>query len=305
MIYAYVNKKISPERKQVIRQANDIIEEYRLQGYCITLRQLYYQFVSRNLLENSKSSYQRLCNIIRDGRMAGMIDWDVIVDRTRNLESRSHWDSPKEIIESCVDDFHVDLWEGQSNRVEVWIEKDALISVIEDTCDRWDCPYLSCRGYTSVSEMREAALRIQAATRCGCRYTILYAGDHDPSGSDMSRDIRQRLTGFGARFEFHRIALNIGQVEKFSLPPNRIKDTDSRSGSYQRRYGKECWELDALPPSELTHLIESSIESHLDSPSLFDARKREAEQGRKILQGFSKNYSIFVELLADSAGNIN
>ena len=170
MRYAYINKKISEERKLIIQQANDIIEEYQSQGYCITLRQLFYQYVSRNLLENSKSSYQRLCGIIRDGRMAGMIDWDAIVDRTRNLESRSHWNSPKDIIESCVNDFHVDLWEGQTNRVEVWIEKDALIGVIEETCYDLDCPYFACRGYTSASEMREAALRIQAATRRGHKY---------------------------------------------------------------------------------------------------------------------------------------
>lgn len=274
-LHAYINKRISAERMELIVEANKIIQEYQDEGYSITLRQLYYQFVSRNLLENSKNSYQRLCAVMRDARMAGLVDWDAIVDRTRHLETRSRWTSPKSLIDSCADDFHVHLWQGQINRVEVWIEKDALISVIEDTCYSWDCPYLACRGYNSASEMREAALRIIRATKQGCRYTILYAGDHDPSGSDMSNDIQNRLIQFGARFQFRRIALNMEQVEKFKLPP-----------------------------SELIRLIESSIRSYVDDPVRFNARISEAEQGREILRAFSENYADLADLV-QPGGNAN
>jgi hypothetical protein len=296
-LHAYTNKRISAERMKLIEEANKIIEEYQQEGYSITLRQLYYQFVSRNFLENSKKSYQRLCALMKDARMAGLVDWNAIVDRTRHLERRASWSSPKSIIDSCADDFHVHLWEGQKNRVEVWIEKDALVSVIEDTCYSLDCPFLACRGYNSASEMREAALRIIKATRYCCRYTILYAGDHDPSGSDMSEDICKRLKQFGARFNFHRIALNIGQVERFNLPPNKIKDSDSRSKKYKQRFGSECWELDALPPSELIGIINESIRSFIDNPLVFNARIAEAEQGRHILQAFAENYTDLADLV--------
>jgi hypothetical protein len=296
-LHAYINKRISAERMELIEEANKIIEEYQLEGYSITLRQLYYQFVSRNLLENSKKSYQRLCALMKDARMVGLIDWDAIVDRTRNLETRARWSSPQSIIDTCADGFHVHLWEGQKNRVEVWIEKDALVSVIEDTCYDLDCPFLACRGYNSASEMREAALRITKASQFGCHYTILYAGDHDPSGSDMSEDIRKRLKQFRARFDFHRIALNMEQIEQFKLPPNKIKDSDSRSKKYQQRFGSECWELDALPPSELIRIISESIRSFIDNLRAFDARLDEAEQGRKILRAFADNYTDLADLV--------
>ena len=44
----------------VIEQANVIIAEYAAQGFTMTLRQLYYQFVSRDLLANELKSYKRL-----------------------------------------------------------------------------------------------------------------------------------------------------------------------------------------------------------------------------------------------------
>ena len=300
MLYAYVNKRLSAACLNMINSANAIISEYQLQGYLITLRQLFYQFVSRNLLENSKSAYQKVCKFTRDGRMTGLIDWDAFVDNTRHLETRARWNSPRSILDACASQYHVDLWKGQASRVEVWIEKDALVNVIKDTCNRWDCPYLACRGYTSLSEIREAALRIMHAKEQGYRYTILYAGDHDPSGSDMSRDIQDRLSEFGASFNFQRIALNMDQVKQFALPPNRIKESDSRSQNYERNYGTtDCWELDALPPNELNRVIETGIKQHISDDELFNARINKAKRGRKTLREIAVQFKTVAKMVQD------
>ena len=113
----------------------------------------------------------------------------------------------------------------------------------------------------------------------------------------MSEDIRKRLLQFGARFDFRRIALNMEQVERFHLPPNKIKASDSRSKKYKQRFGTECWELDALPPSELIGIIDTSIQSYIDNPGAFKARVDEAEQGRKILRAFAENYGDLADLV--------
>jgi len=293
VLQAYSTKRIQRRRLDLIETANKIIAEYR---YGITLRQLYYQFVARNLEENSKKAYGRIVTLMTDARMAGLTDWDAIVDRTRQLETRARWLSPEAIIASCADEFHMHLWEGQKNRVEVWVEKQALLSVIEDTCYDLDCPYLACRGYNSATVMRETALRIIKATKQGCRYTILYCGDLDPSGSDMSEDICKRLQQFGARFEFRRIALNLDQVTQFNLPPNRVKISDVRAEKFKQRYGSDCWELDSLPPSELIRLIDTSIRSYIDDPAAFKRRIAEVEQGRKILREFAERYRDIADL---------
>src|SRR5579864_7879084 len=85
----------------IVKKANEIIAEYAAQGFDLTLRQLYYQFVSRDLIPNTQKDYKNLGSIINDARLAGMIDWETIVDRTRELRSLSHWSDPSEIIAAC------------------------------------------------------------------------------------------------------------------------------------------------------------------------------------------------------------
>lgn len=194
---AYIPKRFSADRLDMIRNANAICAQYQAQGLQLTLRQLYYQFVARDLLPNKQSEYKRLGDTLNDARMAGEMDWDYLVDRTRNLESLAHWESPAEIIEIVSRQYRTDRWADQGRRVEVWIEKDAGIGVIEGVCEANDVPYFSCRGYTSVSEIHAAAQRLRGyMSDEHAAVTILHIGDHDPSGLDMSRDIRERLERF-------------------------------------------------------------------------------------------------------------
>jgi hypothetical protein len=131
----------------MIEQANAIIDEYAGQGFDLTLRQLFYQFVARGLIANTQREYKNLGSVVNDGRLAGLVDWESIVDRTRNLRELSHWSSPREIVQGCARQFRYNLWDDQPAYVEVWIEKDALVGVIEGVCHRWDVPHFSCRGY--------------------------------------------------------------------------------------------------------------------------------------------------------------
>ncbi len=292
----YQDLVFQAKSKKVIDQANEIIEEYRLQGFDLTLRQLYYQFVSRDLLKNSQKEYKRLGSIINDARLAGLVDWDAITDRTRNLRSLGHWDSPKDIIDSCVRSYRIDKWEGQPYRPEVWIEKDALVGVLESVCPELDVPYFSCRGYTSQSEMWSAAGRLKAHARDGQQAIIFHLGDHDPSGLDMSRDIEERLKLFGAEVEFHRIALNMDQVEEYSPPPNPAKMTDSRIDAYFKKYGNESWELDALDPNTITDLIRKNIEEIRHERKWMEAEEQENE-GRRLLTQVKVNWDKITKKL--------
>lgn len=193
----YIPKSMSSDRLAMVRAANAICAEYQAQGLQLTLRQLYYQFVARDLLPNKQSEYKRLGDTLNDARMSGRMDWDFLVDRTRNLESLPHWASPAEIIRQVSRQYRTDRWAEQGQRVEVWIEKDAGIGVIEGVCQANDVPYFSCRGYTSVSEIHSAAQRLRGYMQDEhAAVTILHIGDHDPSGLDMSRDIRDRLERF-------------------------------------------------------------------------------------------------------------
>jgi hypothetical protein len=290
----YVKKTFGTASLKLIEIANQIIVEYQAQGFDLTLRQLYYQFVSRDIIANKQSEYKRLGSIINDARLAGMIDWDAIVDRTRELRKNAHWDSPGEIVAACAKQYQVDKWEGQEYRVEVWIEKDALVGVIEKICQKLDVPYFSCRGYTSQSEMHGAAKRLEAwSDDYDQKIVIIHLGDHDPSGKDMSRDIQDRMDLFTNQnriIEVERIALNMDQVRKYNPPPNPAKLTDSRCAGYIKEFGNKSWELDALDPKVIANLITKTVNKYLDM-DLFSKKLTLEEKHKASLLTAAKKLS--------------
>lgn len=326
----YKDRQFTPASARMIRQANEIIGQYQAQGFQLTLRQLYYQFVSRDLLPNRQNEYNRLGSVINDARLAGQIDWEAIIDRTRNLQSLAHWDNPQQILSAVAQQFRTERWETQPRRVEVWIEKDALVGVIEGVCNRWDIPFFSCRGYTSASELWAAAQRLGAYIQAGQAVTILHLGDHDPSGKDMTRDIFDRLDlflttdlgdvlGYGVDdmgdpwddiadgfsvnydnrppFEVDRIALNWDQIQQYQPPPNPAKLTDSRAQAYIAEFGRESWELDALEPAVLSGLIEDQVDQIID-PQKWEQATDEMEQHRTHLVQVHRRWDEVVEVLS-------
>jgi len=282
-VQQYTWVKFRADSKAVLKQALTIMGEYAAKGFDLTLRQLYYQFVARGWLANNERNYKRLGGIISDGRLAGVIPWDAICDRTRHCRISPHWNSPADILISAASQFAVDKWKDQKTRVEVWIEKDALVDVIAGPCQKWDVPYLSCRGYVSQSELwRDAQRHIKWAEDEGQDIVILHLGDHDPSGIDMSRDIANRLGIFDDHVELKRIALTMDQVDELQPPPNPAKVTDVRFAGYEREYGDQSWELDALPPEFLVNLVEKHIEEIVDE-DLWNEQKAREDRGREKL----------------------
>lgn len=280
---------------ELIERVNSIITEYDAQGYELTLRQVYYQLVARGYIPNNERSYKNLGELINNGRLAGLIDWYAIVDRTRNLRNNSHWDSPSEVINSARYSYMLDRWEDQPNYVEVWVEKDALIGIVSQICRKLDVPHFSCRGYTSQSEMWSAAQRFIRQSHRESR-TIIHLGDHDPSGIDMSRDIQDRLNMFGADVFVKRVALTMEQIETFNPPPNPTKLSDARANGYIEEYGHECWELDALEPRIITDLIEGEVTALVDM-ELFRETERKESKDKLDIQKICERYDDVVTFL--------
>lgn len=294
--------RFSDEKLALINKANSIITELTRQGYMLTLRQLYYQLVARDIIANKQTEYKRLGDILNDARLGGLTDWSAIEDRTRNLESVSHWETPADIINACAASYRIDKWANQPNYVEVWVEKDALVGVLEKACRALDVPWFSCRGYTSQSELYNAGKRLARKQRNGQRPIIIHLGDHDPSGIDMTRDIEDRVSMLGrTRIEVRRIALNMDQIEQYNPPPNPAKTTDCRYAKYAEEHGDESWELDALNPSVIDALITKEVEELRDDDLWDEARwteDRQLEQLRAMRDNWEK-VAEFVDNLED------
>jgi len=317
----YVKKRFRSDSLAIIKRANAIITDYLQQGFKLTVRQLYYQFIARDLFpdswidraynlknglppdtKNTPKNYKRLVDVASDGRLAGLIDWDAIEDRTRNLQSSPHWSSPRSIVRACAGQYAVDLWETQENYVEVWVEKEALIGVLEGVCTDLDVPYFACKGYTSQSEMWGAAQRLIEREKCDKKTFIVHLGDHDPSGIDMSRDIQDRLELFGSSVIVLRIALTYDQVEQYDPPPNPAKTTDVRYRSYAELYGADSWELDALEPAVIVDLIRQTVEAQIDQDAWEEALERQ-RTGRDQLGKVSTRWNNVIEFLGNGESN--
>jgi hypothetical protein len=275
--------KIQEKTAEIIFEADRIITDFRGQGYDLTVRQLFYQFVGTQPLskpfENSEKNYKKLVTIVSNGRLWGMLDWDAVVNRTRSLDGNSHWENPRHLIQWASEGFAINKWEDQSLHVEVWVEKDALKGVVGRVCAELDLDHFSCRGYPSLTSMWEASQRLREQREKGKKNVILHLGDHDPSGLDMSRDIQDRLLTFGVPIELRRIALNRDQVDALGLVPNPTKLTDSRAADYIRQHGHESWELDALDPSFISDLIRNEVASLRDD-GLYSQRQDIEDQYR-------------------------
>ena len=279
----YIEKNFTAKSETLIATANDIIREYQAQGFTLTLRQLYYQFVARDMLENKQRNYAKLGSVINNARLAGRIDWHSIIDRTRFLRANTHWNSPSEILRASADGYRIDKWARQPCRIDVWIEKDALVGVIERVCRDLDVPHFACRGYNSQSEMWRASQRMITYATNEQRVIILHLGDHDPSGIDMTRDTIDRLRMFtNNSVTVRRIALNMSQVEEHSPPPNFAKLSDSRAEAYIEEFGYNSWELDALEPSMIESLIREHVERERDQ-DLWDEAVEEEDEVKERL----------------------
>ena len=283
----------TPASQKLVQQVNAIIAEYQAEGYSLTLRQVYYQLVSRDIIPNKVQAYKNLGDLISKGRRAGLIDWNAIVDRTRGLRKLSSWESPHQIVESAAAQFRTDWWARQGDYVEVWFEKDALMGVFERAANTMRVPFFSCRGYTSDSEVWAAAQRLRGAGGRTKGVHILHFGDHDPSGIDMTRDIGDRLQLFGApgRLRVDRVALNMDQIEEYDPPPNPAKESDSRFAGYEALFGNESWELDALEPRVLNALVRERVEAVIDEEQ-WEQDQAEETTYRQQLQAVANTWSV-------------
>jgi hypothetical protein len=284
----YVPKNFRSDALDTIAVANKIIEEYEGQGVPMSLRQLYYQMVARNLIPNKKGSYDKLGALINDGRMGGHVSWTAIEDRNRQLMGYQTFNGPEAAIAWLQSShYRTDMWANQAWRPEVWVEKAALEGVIGQICNELRVDFFACRGYNSQSEQWRAGRRLAGYIGKGQRPIIFHLGDHDPSGLDMTRDNQERLSLFaGTDVQVVRLALNMDQVTRFNLPPNPAKMTDARYGEYRKEFGEQSWELDALEPTVIQGLIQDAVLRIRDDKLWDEALKQEAED-KIVLQELS------------------
>lgn len=264
----------------IIATARDILSEHNP----MTVRQVYYQLVSRQLIENSKSSYQSVSNALVMARQEGIISWDWIDDRLRRPRTVSMWDGLADFAETAIRAYRRDVWAGQDSFIEFWLEKDALSGIFEDILNPYGVTLNVGRGYDGWTSIYNASGRYGS----GEGVVVLYYGDFDPSGEDMVRSLKERLAFFQSCPEIIKMALTFDDITRYNLPPDFAKKTDSRAKRFIAKHGDVSVELDALPIEALKRRIIQGIETYMDLEALEKVKELESIEKDKIamaLQG--------------------
>lgn len=283
--------RVNNSNKKKLFLVNNIIKEYAVEGYKLTLRQLYYQLVSRDIIPNIHAEYGKLSSLLVKGRMAGIVDWDAIEDRLR-IPYIPYWVyGINDAINETINSYRLDRQKDQDIHIELWVEKDALSSVLRRITSHYHIKLVVNRGYSSCTAMHDAFLRIYEAENHGRKSLILYLGDHDPSGLDMVRDVRDRLSEFGVYPEVKHIGLTMNQIQKYNPPPNPAKLTDPRAKWYIKKFGSVSWEVDSLRPNVLDNIVKSNIEKHMNLTNFNNIIRLEKEH-KDILRDFSEKFNF-------------
>lgn len=304
----------------------DVVPAFNQEGVKPTLRTIFYSLVSRNLIPNTKSAYKRLSEVLVKARKEGLFAWDFMEDRVRyaiknfederateetleevkkNCESKLEEIDLNELLNSEFDPLAVSprfgYWSEQPVVPEVWVEKDALASTLENWL--WSL-YVNIRvnrGYSSWTFIYENVKELRDILEKHDKVVILYCGDLDPSGVDIQRFLGEALEYFGmdkSKVELIRVAVTPEQVEQYNLPP-RPEDAetlaklrrDPRSRSYAHNYVVELDALVAYVPQEFRRIIRGAVERYHDKEIYNKVRgevREIARKSREIIEEYKK-----------------
>jgi hypothetical protein len=266
---------LSESTKELIRHAYQILAD----DHPMTLRQLHYQIFSRGQMDyqNDVASYRRLSRATTMARRSHRA-WELeggdqpalafpgtwIVDELRKPEMVNLWANAAEYVETVRDSYRRDNWQDQPAHVELWGEKATVLGSMRPIMRKFGITLRVCRGFGSTGMESSVGELFEDIAK---PIIVLYIGDHDASGHAIEEDIHRRVeTASGKTFCMIRLAIDAADIRKFHLPPQKLKNTDSRAAAFRERFGKNAAtvELEALPVAELRRRVEYAVERCID-----------------------------------------
>lgn len=246
----------------IIREAQNVISTYTQK---LTLRQIYYRLVAKLIIENKTSQYKYLSRLLVDARKSGLIRYDAMEDRTREVINNkkveyiawrvnikrwfTYLSNPKYALPKNLYQEKISL---------IVLEKQALEGIFKDAIDE-NSILVVCKGYNSLSQIYDLSTILENDNR---EVHCTFFSDYDPSGLDIQRNFLKQCEDLGVEFEsFNRIALIKEQIDKYHLPYAPTKTTDSRSKDWK---DSGIVELDALDPNILVDLVKKACSKNWD-----------------------------------------
>jgi hypothetical protein len=238
----------------------------------MTVRQVFYQAVVHGIVGKAETEYDKIQQLLTDLRRGGDIPYEWIIDEGRYARQPYTVEGIPQVLNDTRRDYRKDPWQEIPEYVQLWIEKNALVGVLEPVTREFDVRLMAAVGYSSISFLHEAAVDLN---NLSCPIYIYHLGDLDPSGAQAAEAIEKDLRGFApeADIHFERIAITPEQLIEFGLQAalRPTKRQDPRYRWFVERYravdvlqgGHLSCELDAIRPTDLRDLVRKRIERHL------------------------------------------
>lgn len=243
----------------------------------MSVRQIFYALTVRGLVPKSEQrGYVPVQKQVLALRRLGFLPWEFIADGTRWVRQPSTWDDAEDFLREQSRLFRVNLWRSQRVRLEVWLEKDALASLIAPTTYGFGVPLMVSRGQSSDTYCYDAAQEAKRAWTKSAVQTYVYTlYDSDRSGRSAAQKIEEKLRTYsdGAPITVELLAVTDEQIAEWALPTRPPK----KAGD------SPAVELDAIPPDKLTTLVQSAIVRHID-PEAWEREKAVEASERELLE---------------------
>jgi len=263
---------------ELLDQVLKIIDSY---DFSLTLRQIYYQLVAKQIIPNKQEYYKKLSRVCVAGRDEGILPEEAFADRLRAVDKPGAWLDLNSFMETVKRAYNKDKWNNQPKYLEIWTEKDALRSVLTEITYQYDVSLMVARGQLSRTAIYEASERYKAKADRECY--LYYCGDFDPSGLSIYDSIKNRIGNFGISINYERIALTEEQIKKYSLPSDPGKQSDPNYNKFVEITGSDkVVELDSLPPDILRDIVKEAITKNIDYELLGLVQEREVEEQTKL-----------------------
>jgi hypothetical protein len=247
----------------------------------MTVRQVFYQLVSRGVIEKTEKEYQQtVIRLMTDMRLTGELRYSWVIDESRRRRITQTYDNVTEAIEATAKFYRRSALREAGEYLEIWCEKDALAGALWDATSEYDVPLMISRGMPSLTFLHGTAVEIYRAAEQEKETYIYQFGDWDPSGVPIPQSIERRLNEMCERFDcgapvIERVALTEQHIAEFNLP---TRPTKRDGNTHARSFEGDSVELDALPPHVLRGMVRNVIERHITPRSVEVLRAAEASE---------------------------
>ncbi|GJE14442.1 hypothetical protein FOHLNKBM_5517 [Methylobacterium longum] len=270
--------------KTAVADIKQVIYDIAAADHPMTVRQVFYQLVNRDVIEKSEAEYQQtVVRLLTSMRVSGELPFEWIVDHSRRRRLTQTYTSMTEAVEDTARFYRKSALRESPAYIEIWVEKDALSGIMWDATSIYDVPLLSSKGMPSLTFLHTTAEEINFEWEIRDRPTYLYQfGDHDPTGALIPKTIEARLREFcpEAEFTVERVSLTEAQITEHRLPTRPTKREGNR---HAKGFEGESVELDALHPRILKAMVTEVIERHIPASSLAALRVAEESEREHLL----------------------